>query len=275
MPGQMININGTDEFVIDVDLPSSHDVMYPKDKGRGHDPSQVRKTMQALPTELKLPSKSDWSALIKENKERQSNILDVCGDIVQVLDQGQVGYCWSHSTTHTVMFERCMAHQPYVPLSAYAVAATIKKGRDEGGWCGLSAEFAKDKGIPSQKIWPQGDRNYRNYDKPETWADAAKHIVVEDWVDTTVDVYDRNLKFEVIAGLLLLYKKPLAVDFNFWSHSVCAVEVVEVEPGSFGLKIRNSWGSGWGDKGNGVLRGNQAIPDGAICIRTTLPSLAA
>lgn len=218
------------------------------------------------PSEIPLIPRSEWSARIKELEETQSSVAHLGRD-VPVLDQGQVGYCWAHSTVHAVMFARAVAGMPDVPLSAYAVAATIKKGADEGGWCGLSAEFVRKRGVPSQVVWPQGDRNYRQYDRPEVWADAERHKSGEEWCDLTREVYDQNLTFDQLATCLLM-RIPCPVDFNWWGHSVCAIKLVEVEPGSFGIEIRNSWGTSWGDKGNGILRGSKAIPNGALAIRT-------
>lgn len=183
------------------------------------------------------------------------------------------GNCWAHSTTHTVMMDRAKSNQPYVPLSAYAVAATIKKGKDEGGWCGLSAKFWREKGGPSQSLWPQGDRDYRKYDKPEIWANAQLHMVAEDFVDLTRSVYDQNLTFEQVICCLLA-RIPLAVDFNWWGHSVCALDPVEVEPGSFGIRILNSWSDKWGDQGMSVLRGEKAVPNSCVATRVSGAAVA-
>jgi hypothetical protein len=32
----------------------------------------------------------------------------------------------------------------------------------------------------------------------------------------------------------------------------------------FGMRLRNSWGSGWGQAGFGVLAGSKAVPDGGV-----------
>lgn len=223
------------------------------------------------PSELKLIPRSEWSARIKEKVEQKSQLSDrrltgnAGGVIIPSLNQGQDGYCWGHSTGHTVILSRAVANAPYIPISATGLCAIIKKGRNEGGWCGLSAKFAREHGFPSQKFWPQQDRSLRN-DTPECRADMAKNKITEDWVDLTRDVYDQNLTFDMVATLLLS-DIPCALDFNWWAHSVCGLDLVEVEPGSFGIRIWNSWGDGWSDRGMGVLRGSKAIPNGAIATR--------
>jgi hypothetical protein len=70
----------------------------------------------------------------------------------------------------------------------------------------------------------------------------------------------------------LLLNIPCAVDFNWWGHSVCAIRLVRVEAGSYGLGIDNSWTDSWETKGYGILRGQKAVPDGAIAVRTTVAS---
>lgn len=253
-----------------IDDSTGNDILFPKDKGRGHDPAQVVKGMFAAPSEMTLIPRSEWSARIKEQEARKARASDA--RTWDCLDQGQVGYCWAHSTTHGVMMVRTLMGLPHIPLSAYAVAATIKKGADEGGWCGLSAQFARDKGIPAQSVWPQGDRNYRQHDKPETWNSAALHKVTEDYADLAAQAYDQNMTFDQIASWLLTGMGVCAVDFNWWSHSVCALDVVEVEAGSFGLRILNSWGPSWEDRGTSVIRGQKATPDGAIGFRVVTAS---
>lgn len=253
------------DFIIDDSTPS--DVLFPADKGRGAVPRDYAVDPPEMfdpPGQLQLIPRSEWSARIKEMEATKSRLSDIRGDMPS-LDQGKNGYCWAHSTVHCVQMVRKVNGSPYVPLSAYMVAAIIKRGRDEGGWCGLSAKFLREVGVCSQDLWPQGDRDTRR-DTPEVRADAAKYKVTEEWTDLTRDVYDQNLTFDQLMTCLL-NRVPCAVDFNHWAHSVCALDLVEVESGSFGIRILNSWSDRWGDRGFGVLRGRKAIPDGALAIR--------
>jgi len=229
------------------------------------------KEFLGVPAEITLIPQSEWSARIKELEETQSRLSDIRGNIPS-LDQGSNGYCWAHSTVHALTLVRQIANQPYVPLSAYMVAAIIKDGKNEGGWCGLSAKFLQEVGVAPQSSWPQGNRDTR-LDTPLVRALAANHKVLEGWDDFSQPVWDQQLSFNQVMTLLLT-RTPVALDFNWWGHSVCGLDPVEVEPGSFGIRIWNSWGDSWGTRGMGVLRGTQAIPNAAVGIRTSRPTLS-
>lgn len=252
---------------------TDNDLLFPPDKGRGavpRDYSVQPEEVFAPPTEIKLIPRSEWSARCRELKERQARGHDLrqrgIGRRVPALDQGQVGYCWSHSLTMANMMARVAMGQPYVPLSAYAVAATIKKGRDEGGWCGLSAQFVRDRGQPDQATWPQGDRDYKKHDKPETWENAARHKTGLDYVDLHRTVHEQNLTEDMIASVLLA-GGFVAADYAWWGHSVFLMDWLEVEPGDFGPGGVNSWGEGWGqDGGEFTLQGAKKKTMGAIAI---------
>lgn len=254
--------------------------------------------------DMPLIPRSEWSERLRDKVATKSLLSDIrltgnAGDIIPALDQNGVGYCWAHSTTSCVTVLRAVSNLPYVPLSAYSVAATIKHGADEGGWGSESLEFATSKGIVSQAIWPQGDRNYRKYDKPEVWSNAALHRVTEGWVDLQASLYDRKLTFDQV-GTLLLSDNPVVGDFSWWSHSVALLDIVDganewgnmrsdsgklldirqftrvwgfdTVTGGFGVRILNSWGN-WQDRGMGVLAGNKAVPDGGCAPRVTVPSV--
>ena len=221
------------------------------------------------PGQMRIIPRSEYEDRIKEMEATKSRISDILrAQKIPSMDQGPNGYCWSHSTVKCLMIVRALNNQPYIPLSAYMVAAIIKRGANEGGWCGLSAKFLRDHGACSQALWPQGNRDYRKLDTPECRADAAKHKVTEEWVDLTRDVYDQNMVDEIV-NTCLLTRTPTAGDFNHMSHSVALCDLVIVEPGSIGKRYRNSWGQGWGDEGFAVLRGSKAITDGAVALRVT------
>lgn len=237
-------------------------------KGHGLVPRDYRihpPEMFAPPSEMELIPESEYDARIAEQVKHRATAKDLVG--WPSLDQGTEGYCWFYSSTGAVMYLRKLMNQPYVRLSAHAGACKIMNHVNRGAWCGLSAKFYREVGCPSVAFWPEKSMS-RSHDRPETWANAAKHKVSEEWVDLTRNVYDQNLTLRQIDTCSLL-NIPMAWDFNWWAHSVFGCGLVKVEAGSYGRLIRNSWTDQWGDKGWAVLRGTKAIPDGAVALRVT------
>ncbi len=64
---------------------------------------------------------------------------------------------------------------------------------------------------------------------------------------------------------------PCITDWNFWSHSVCAIKAKQWKPVPQ-LIIDNSWGEDAGDRGLYTLEGNHSRPDGLWIPRVTMPS---
>lgn len=257
-------------MLIDDSTPA--DVLFPPDMGRGLVPRDYATDppeMFAPPSEIPLIPRSEWDARIDEQERTQSSLEHVwrrSGE--RHLDQNGQGFCWSYSTAHAIMLSRMANNQPRARLSAHAVACKIKGFRDEGGWCGLSAKFARETGYPTVDVWPEQSMS-RAHDNAATWENAALHKVTEDFVDLTArHYYYQNLTFDQVASCLLL-NLPCPTDWNFWHHSVCAVRLVRVEAGSYAIRILNQW-KGWGDDGFATLRGK--TPDSALCIRVTTPS---
>lgn len=225
--------------------------------------------------DMPLIPRAEWRERIRHMEGTKSRLSDMrmtgmFGQMIPSRDQNGKGYCWAHSTVSAMMLLRARDNQPYADLSAYAIACIIKNFRDEGGWGALSLDFATQRGCPTSQFWPQQSMSRVN-DNNSTWANAALHRTVEGWVDLNAAVYDRDLTFDQVMTCLLL-RIPVVVDFNWWGHSVCAADPVETSPGQFGIRIWNSWGDSWSDKGMGVLSGSRAIPDGAVAPRTVTAS---
>jgi hypothetical protein len=216
-------------------------------------------------------------------------------------DQNGRGYCWAHSGTSAHLLARAVMNEPYADLSAYAVACIIKNYADEGGWGAQGVDWQVQNGIPTSKTWPQQSTN-RSNDNAAMRADAALHKITGQWADLNAAQYDRNLTFNQVATLLLS-RCPVVVDFNWWSHSVCAADLVngasmrttyrnesgKIPPlyefdlawgmsdpvtAGFGIRIWNSWGDSWSEQGMGVLTGSKATPDGAVGLKEVMASAA-
>lgn len=259
-----------------IDDATPNDFVFDPNYARGGEPRDYGvQPMELFASADMIPliPKSEWRARIEELDREEAQVDHVilrarAKGRFKDLNQNPFNFCWAHSVTHAVMASREIANLPPVALSAFGLVHLADPARaqgNRGGWCGLAAQAAREKGIPSQATYPQG--KVKQSLNEAILEDAKKHLVTEDFVDLQKPVWFQNLSFEAVASCLLT-GRPCAVDFNWWSHSVCAVKLVEVEAGSFGIVIDNSWGLAWGDQGRGILRGSRAIPDGAIAINT-------
>lgn len=222
----------------------------------------------AKPFDLPLIPESEWQSRLDALIAAKAQLSDVRmtagpnGGMIPSRDQDSYGYCWAHSSTSAALYVRAVNNQPYADLSAFAVAAIIKNWRDEGGWGAESLEFIAQRGIPTSEFWPQQSMN-RSNDNPNTWNNAALHKFTE-WMDLDPN----NVKAQLVTALLM--GMPVVVDYDWWSHSVCAIDLVSLNP--FRIRIQNSWGDGWSDRGMGILEGSKAIPDSALAARVMTAS---
>jgi hypothetical protein len=265
--------------VIDCDGETDNDMLFPEGVSFGlvpRDYDQFPEPMFAPPSEMQLIPESEWDARFDEQEELESSLEHIYlsspnnEPCFRHLDQNGHGYCWMYSVGHSMMMDRLRRNLPIVRFNPHAAAAIIKRGRDEGGWCGEGAQFATEVGMAvegnAQGQWPLHSRNIR-LDTPRLRAEMAKYRIEEDWVDLTRQKFNRNLTVAQVAtcGFLNI---PGPRDYNWWRHSVCGIRWVRVERGSWGQLILNTW-LRFGRHGLAVLRGNKAIPNGALGIRLT------
>lgn len=266
-----------------------------------HDPQYKRGCVERdyakFPVEMFAPladipdiDPSEYDARIDEQTAQQSSLEHLWNRSgIICLSQNGFGYCWFHSTAHGVMMTRVRNHEPYIAISAVGGASIIKKGADDGGWCGESADFARKNGIPLASAYPQDlgteklndgrhqgqiDQILRqSYSKfantPETSASEKFNRITVDFADLTRNVYDQNLTQRQLFSLLL-QNIACPIDLNWWGHSVLATRVVRVAAGQYGIRILNSWWAGpnkpWGENGFATLTGSKMRPDQALGI---------
>lgn len=252
-------------------------------KGRGGEPrdySVQPAEMFASADDIKPLSLDDLIARIPELDKQEATLDHVllrarANKRWTDLDQDGYGFCWGHSVTHAVMLAREVANQPHVALSAFGLVHLADPARalnNRGGWCGLSAQAAREKGVPSQVVYPQG-HVIRSGISDAILKDAAKYRVSEDFVDLQKPVWYQNLPFETV-GTCLQSGRPAALDFNYMAHSVCGIKLVQIEKGStidaLGIMVLDSHGLWEGQQARWIIRGRRAIPDGAIAVNTVV-----
>jgi C1A family cysteine protease len=216
----------------------------------------------AKPFDLPLIPESEWQSRLDAQKAAKAQLSDVRnrgmnGQPIPSRDQNGKGYCWAHSSVSAALIVRAVNNQPYVDLSAFAVACIIKGYQDEGGWGSESLEWIAANGVPSSQYWPQQSMS-RSNDTPEMRANARQHEFSQ-WMDLDPN----NMKAQLVTCLLLGI--PVVSDMNWWGHSICTIDLVSINP--FQTRIWNSWGDSWSENGTGILEGRKAIPDSALGAR--------
>ncbi len=250
--------------------------------------------------EMDLIAQSEWSQRCADMKRSLSRIQDLRGTI-KSRDQNGKGYCWQHSGGTALVCTRFLAGEPYVDISPYMGACIQKNYQDEGGWGAQGVDWICQNGLPDSQFWPQQSMS-RSNDTPEMRTNAKLHRFTEGFWDLSAAQYDRNLTWNQVATCLLC-RIPVVTDYNWWSHSVCAIELIDgasewgqtrdevsgklldlrtfnrvwgmddpVTAG-FGVLIWNSWGDSWSDRGMGPISGSKAVPDGSVAPRVSTPSV--
>lgn len=205
--------------------------------------------------------RSEWPALIKHREETKSRISDaLLAAGIPSLDQNGTSNCWANGPVGCVQAVRCMAGLPYVPLSPAFIATTL--GRYGGGW-GLEAmRVLSQKGAPPTSLY--GANANRKAITDEILQAAGEFKSLE-WLDLP-DTFDQ------MATAILGYNAPCALGYNWWGHEVFGCDIV-VRDGKFGVRIRNSWGDSYGDKGFAVLMEGKGTPDDLECLFVSTASV--
>lgn len=233
-------------------------------KPEGHD---SRLYSKAFGAEVPKIPRSEWKPRLEEQKAKKRRIKDCqkwpCDN------QGSFPTCWSAGTCQTYSTARVMqlGIGNYVRISAMSLAVPISGGR-RGGYEGDAVEYLTKHGGVDEKLWGYRDPSSHDSD-PQVQANRLRHKALETY---ECDGFD-----EFATAMLLGF--PCTVSYNWWSHVVMLVGLVEIEPGSFGLEIRNNWSDDYGDKneygfgGYAIFREGRGTPSGGFAFRQVTPSV--
>jgi hypothetical protein len=229
------------------------------------------------PDTIQTVPRSEWDARYDEQEATESSLEHLFlrgGKPAFVnLDQNGDGHCWAYSTGHAAMLNYLRAGGHVPRLNPHFLATYLRTFN--GGWCGKSAKALAAVGCPVEGTgpgeWPLHSNNTALL-TADRLAAAARRKTTEEWRDLTRQEWDQDLTTDQLATCGF-NNVAAPSDFNWWGHSVCQVRWVRIERGSWGPLILNSW-KGWGRHGLAVLRGTQAIADGAVAIRAVTPAAA-
>lgn len=203
--------------------------------------------------------------------------VDLTQWAVPVGNQGQVGSCVSWTVGYTISgwFARRdgRAGQPYAPLYLYNQLTNYAGGATVGTSFYGNLSLEQSGGIPPKADF--GGTDYLTSYRPTTTERAtAANYKIADWATLYYSQSQSAASGQALIKQALADEKPVALGIkvysNFYSVSSAnsgrydaiggsflgrhAVAVLGYD--SFGVRIQNSWGTGWGDGGFAWLSWN-------------------
>jgi len=206
--------------------------------------------------------RDEWDDRIEEIEKTKSRLSDLCYSVnLKCPDQNGTNYCWANGPVYCVQVVRASMGLGVEYLSPASVAAPIKEYRNQGGWGTQALKYITKYGIVPSKLWPPNAIDKAYY--TEQNREIAKDYVVTEWYDLERRNFD-----QLITCLLL--RIPVAVGYDWWRHEVSAIDPIALGDGKYGIRIRNSWGMGYGKDGYAILGEKKATPDDAVAPRVAI-----
>lgn len=185
----------------------------------------------------------------------------------EFLDQDGFPDCWYHGPAHAYMLA-CMRDNDTIPRINAVAGATLLK-RTNGGWSGLAMKDLRENGAPlmgtGEGEWPMHTRNTK-YNTAAFKANRQKRKVLEDWYDTSSEVYDQTqTKAQITTSVL--NNQPGSGDWNKHGHAMSVPGLALIDARLHPI-VLNSWKQ-FGRFGLAVLY--DQWPNNYVGLRTTSP----
>jgi C1A family cysteine protease len=193
---------------------------------------------------------------------------DLSGYALAPGDQGQVGACVTWATGYTgygiLMAEQGISGAPMAPMYIYS---QIAQGNDQGTYASVALPMEQQQGIDTQADYWQGTQDYTTQPDANETANAAQYKLSGfTELPTSGDAARSAIEDAISQGMPVpigfqVHQSFMNIDsYTADSYSylpgdsgsdpvVGGHEVTVVGYNDQGVKIENSWGSGWGDGG--------------------------
>jgi len=197
------------------------------------------------------------------------------GAVTPIKNQGQCGSCWSFSTSGALEGANFSKTGSLTPLSEQQFMDCSKDLGNlscSGGYINKAYDYAVAHGVMSEQDYPYQalDRNVCNYDASKVvyTPKSYTHVPVDDSDALKAAAALGAVSVSIAADQLQFYSSGI------WHYSLCLTEVdhgvlltgygVEDVSGTQYWRIKNSWGTAWGEDGYfRLLRSDGAVP--ALC----------
>jgi len=179
------------------------------------------------------------------------------GDVTPVKNQGQCGSCWAFSTTGSIESRVSIAGGGLTSLSEQELVDCSKKNN---GCSGGLMDYAFDFVIQNKGLCSEDDYPYTAEDGTCDDSSCTRHDAISSYVD--VSSTTEALEQALAAGPVSIAIEADQMSFQLYTsgvltaacgtnldHGVLAVGYGTWTDGTDYWRVKNSWGSYWGDQG--------------------------
>lgn len=177
-----------------------------------------------------------------------------------VMDQDAQGACNAFASVQAVHVLRRMGGLPFVRLSAGNLYGRINGGRDAGSTLADAIRELETRGVCRAELVPELE--WRPHRWPPGWQeDARRFRVIEAWDCPSFDHIASAIQLGFGVNIGILIGSNFTPGPDGWipprsgragGHAMCAVGLAR-KGNTWGVKIVNSWGPRWGQRGFGII----------------------
>lgn len=190
-------------------------------------------------------SEQEIKELIAEKTAKKSWITDHADRVgSKVKNQSSSSYCWIHAPVRGMELFLVHAGETPLTLSAFYAGSRIKNGRNQGGSGITGVKWLHEHGTCVEEMWPP--MQFRGRVTPEIEANAELHQI------TVYEEFDPD-DYQMIWSSIV-QDQPVTVGIPAWGHEVL-LTFLTLDGNSINEGFDNSWGTGYGKNGRGVLSG--------------------
>lgn len=265
----MDRFEGTPIYSDETDLERA---MHGAPVNRGHIPRDYNaepygSVHGAFPAEL-LVDPSNYSAAIKQMNEEKSMLSQLwIRSGVKSLHQERTSMCWMFAVMQAILAIRAKAGLPYIVPCVASASLPCMGWQDNGGWSTNGTRWVAEHGYNTvEETGTDQVRFPRSLYTAEMKAKAKVRCITE-WIECQ----PRSNRHQMSLGI---HGRPVAVGYNRLGHAICQLDVLEIEPGSFGARFVDNYGdANWTDEnGMYIMRGNLMTADDAVAPGVVRPT---